>query len=398
MSLISKSKQTVAENLYVLSRTRKIYPQDLVLPEWKLVQEEYTEHADGCWLDKAQCSFINAILFQKAPYFVLSRHSFRTLCRGDENWTPSIGMKNENWAKFLLEVVKGGFVALEHETKFGVRVYRVVHETLLGFLSVNLESRRQEVITYAEMYKNDEDLPLGDSLGDRGRGHRVQTKTKSLEGEREGEKGLTPTLPPASPGIGAKVEDSLGEKETFIPRAIMSEDRIVSCEQLIKCQELMTWFARGSITLTKFETDFLSSNIDGLVKHHRGLTDKKVGVLEPLYAKHSKKIINAEREKAATLLEDFIRYECQSEDPSVIENAFSASHGLAAFTLRSVNLLELIELLLKEKAKWQGLSNTVPPLGEGPNSISQTSWIPKQTRAPLVGIEMDDEEPWSVSS
>src|SRR4051812_17869771 len=104
-SLITSSRQTGTEGLFVLSQTRKLTRKDLYHPEWKMLASEYREHKDSPWVERALITLINAIYNQRRKYFLMPRRSTRKLLQSDMNWKPRIGLKNENFKKLIKAAV-----------------------------------------------------------------------------------------------------------------------------------------------------------------------------------------------------------------------------------------------------------------------------------------------------
>lgn len=178
MSIITESRQVAAEHLFVLSRTRKIEVQDLQLPEWKLLAEEYLEHERSEWLERAIISLINSLFFQRVVFFLMSRRSFRKLCRTDRNWKKSIGLKDENFKKLIQEAVLRKFILVEEKLPNDIWVWKVVHPALLSHITVDIPAQKAAVTAYAKLFKSTDDLPEGTSKGN-------QDKDKDIEREKD---------------------------------------------------------------------------------------------------------------------------------------------------------------------------------------------------------------------
>lgn len=165
MSIITDSRQIAAEHLFVLSRTRKIETQDLELPEWKFLLEEYNVHRRSVWIERALISLINAIVFQRLVFFLMSRRLFRELCRTDMNWSKPIGLKDENYRKLVQEAILRKFIQVEEKLPNGNWVWRVIHPTLLNHIAIDLELQKKSVTDYAKLFRNPADLAQGTSKG-----------------------------------------------------------------------------------------------------------------------------------------------------------------------------------------------------------------------------------------
>jgi len=182
-SVMRPSKQKIANNLLVLEKTKTIREEDLIHPEWAELLDDYKEYASASWDEKALLSMVNAIVFHRRVFFVLSRDNFGALVRGDKNWKRRVGMKNSNWSKFLLVAVSSELIrCVKKPSGRAPGVFEVINKDLLSWIQVDFAAQKRECLEYVESIGrasrqklqgvletpfNTENLEQGDRKGDR---------------------------------------------------------------------------------------------------------------------------------------------------------------------------------------------------------------------------------------
>lgn len=152
MAKLKMNLDELKKELIVLKYTRKITKDDLRLPEWVEMHEDYREITAAT--DKAVLSIKNAILFQRRAVFCLTREATRELVTNDRNWKSKAGLSNDNWPVIIKLLVDVGLVKLIKAGSYKTpSVYEVVEKDLLKSLQIDVEEQRREAIHFAERFQ-----------------------------------------------------------------------------------------------------------------------------------------------------------------------------------------------------------------------------------------------------
>lgn len=145
------SKQKTANNLLMLEKTKTIREEDLIHPEWSELLGDYKERSSASWDEKALLSMVNAIVFHRRVFFVLSRDNFGNLIRGDKNWKRGVGMKNSNWAKFLRIATASELIqCIKPPTGRSPGVFEVISKELLSWIRVDFSNQKKECLEFVQ--------------------------------------------------------------------------------------------------------------------------------------------------------------------------------------------------------------------------------------------------------
>ena len=112
MSFIKRAIQKANSKLITLKSTKYTHEEDLELPQWQFLKDEYTECQTEPWLTKAVLSICNSIIYQQRVFFVLTKKSARELFKSDKNWKKPIGLKDENYKKLIQELTESDLIRL----------------------------------------------------------------------------------------------------------------------------------------------------------------------------------------------------------------------------------------------------------------------------------------------
>lgn len=140
------------EELVILQETRLITEQDLKIPEWYELHQEYqTAKSD---VVKITISVKNAILFQKRLYFCLTRKSIRKLIENDQNWDTKPKFTDSNYKailKFLCDDFK--IMSLFQENDYmRPSIYKTEDMSLINTLVINPEKQLKQTQDFVSKY------------------------------------------------------------------------------------------------------------------------------------------------------------------------------------------------------------------------------------------------------
>lgn len=149
MSKLSTKLDELKKNLFVLKHTRKITKDDLRLPEWYEMAEDYK--VISATIDKAVLSVKNAIIYQRRLIFCLTRNETRNLVNNDPNWKTKSGLSNENYQAVIKVLIDVGLIKeIKKGSTKSPSVYEVTDLDVLKALNLNIEEQRQEVFKFVE--------------------------------------------------------------------------------------------------------------------------------------------------------------------------------------------------------------------------------------------------------
>ena len=301
MSLIKKNKEAVALAGIVLKNTKQINQADIESDHaWATVAKEYDENQGGTWFEKAQVVLINMIVYHRKGAFVLTRETFAEACRNDKNWKRKIGLKDENWPKFLYQA--SGIIEVVKKVKNPksgrlIYIYKVVMPELLSLLNVQIE----EQISNAENFILNNNLLEGTLEGtkvgnteeevEKDRDTEMDTeqdeKLENLSGTVHCTSSVFSALPNPNPPL-APAEQTVSDqsKETKLstlatPKATGSvTGEAQSFKDFIKTQSLdrrISYCLMSEYLPQKYEDKFLDFQL--LVQNGNSLSEKQVSMV-----------------------------------------------------------------------------------------------------------------------
>lgn len=165
MSKYDKIIEKLEQDAVILQYVKTIQKEDLVLPEWFELNEDYktTTHS----LAKVIITIRNSILFQKRIFFCITRKSLRELIESDINWGQEKGsFKNEKYS-YIIKLLTQDFQIMKlvqkAVNKRSVDVYQLTDESLLKHLKIDESKQLEQTISFANKFNN---LNIGDRKGD----------------------------------------------------------------------------------------------------------------------------------------------------------------------------------------------------------------------------------------
>lgn len=175
LNLAAKVEQT-KKDMICLKYTKLIQAEDLKLPAWLLLNDEYLalQEADSCV--KAVLTILNSVIYQHRVVFCITRNSLRILLKQDKNWKTPPGFRNGHYKKILKHLFE--YVREVKNPKGrgdSVLVCQVIDKELLSFLQVDVDKQMAEAIAFISRDQS------GDQLGDVG----ARTKELVVSSEKE---------------------------------------------------------------------------------------------------------------------------------------------------------------------------------------------------------------------
>lgn len=165
MARISKKLEEAKGGLVMLKYTKKILDDDLKIPQWKDLKEDYDDTEDS--IDRVVLSIKNSIMSQKRVYFCITREGIGELVRGDKNWQHA-GFDNNKYKsvlKLINEVGLAKAIVKGHGRK--PYVFQVIDKELITYFGVNLRKQRMQALRF-----------VGDKTAD----YKTDTVASSKEG------------------------------------------------------------------------------------------------------------------------------------------------------------------------------------------------------------------------
>lgn len=144
-------------DLVHLEMTTTLTKENLRLPEWKMLQEDYqlVKDSGDAAVGRYMCSVLNAILSQKRIYFALTRDGVAALVRNDPNFKS--GFDNSLYASLILQLTEKQKILqlLEKGTsKWSPAAYKLVDKNYLKFIQINENEQKQQTLDFIR--KNNE--------------------------------------------------------------------------------------------------------------------------------------------------------------------------------------------------------------------------------------------------
>lgn len=164
MSKYDKTIEKLEQDAIILQYVKTIQKEDLVLPEWFELNEDYKTAKHP--LAKVIITIRNSILFQRRIFFCLTRKTLRSLLEVDENWEIKGKFKNEKYS-YLMKLLTETFgiikLAQKNSNSRGLDVYQVIDQSLLKYLKIDENKQFEQTVTFVSKYK---ELTKGDQKRD----------------------------------------------------------------------------------------------------------------------------------------------------------------------------------------------------------------------------------------
>lgn len=159
MARLKDKLDKLKENLVVLKHTKTIREEDLNLPEWYELKQDYDEITDA--KDRVVVSIKNSILFQRRLVFCLTRETTRELIKNDKNWKKTVGLSNDYWSQINYILFNSGLVELVQKSngKGQATIYKVIDKDILKTLQVNFDEQMKEVVDFANANRSSDKKP-----------------------------------------------------------------------------------------------------------------------------------------------------------------------------------------------------------------------------------------------
>lgn len=189
MTRLQQQLKDSREQLITLRYTKTIQPDDLKLPEWMLLSEEY-KLGDGAPRDlKVITSILNSCLLQHRLVFVLTRRTLRRVVEEDENWAKR-GFRNNQYTEILRTMHTCGiFERISQEDSQKPSIWKIIDPEWTALIAVDANAQAKEALQFIQNNGDHKGDQLGNRNGD-----------QDLEQEREVFSGrVSPNGPDTSP-------------------------------------------------------------------------------------------------------------------------------------------------------------------------------------------------------
>lgn len=155
MSKFDKTVEKLEQDAIILQYVKTITEQDLVLPEWYELNEDYKTNSHP--LSKVIITIRNSILFQRRIFFCMTRKSLRELIDKDLNWKVKGKFTNEKYS-YIIRLLTKEFsilkIAQKTTNKRGVDVYQVIDSSILKHLQIDENKQFEQTITFANKFNS----------------------------------------------------------------------------------------------------------------------------------------------------------------------------------------------------------------------------------------------------
>lgn len=189
-TLILKLKEDKLPRLVTLSKARFITEEDVEIHfAWEYLKEGYEEiekDLNAQWVDKAQHSILNSIVYQQRIYFCFERDNVRSLLSSDKNWEKPLKLDNNNYGYMIGELIKKDIIKLHDDTK-KPHIYKVIHPEVLKMIKIDSEEiQLSQVIDYRDNNPRYKDKNISDGKSD-GKSDVEKKRIREEENECESE-------------------------------------------------------------------------------------------------------------------------------------------------------------------------------------------------------------------
>lgn len=277
MARLKAKLDELKKDLIVLKHTRKITKDDLKLPEWYELNEDYKEVTSA--VDKAVVSIKNSIMFQRREYFCLVRESTREMINTDRNWKSKSGLSNDNWPA-ILKVLTSNEVGLVRVVKEGSfkapTVYQVIDKDILKVLKIDSEQQRREALEFAERFQAQD--RKSDNKPDT-----VGSRKNVVDSCNSGTEQKASSV--STPDADNELDENLDNEQQAASPVASDSGLIINPRVNIEHQQLLeTCLAVPAAKLSGFEKEFLSDKADRLIRYG-SFSPNMVPVLKKIAAK-----------------------------------------------------------------------------------------------------------------
>lgn len=154
MFKITDARDKDTQGLVNLTYTRFISKQDMVLPEWKWLSQQYKDVEGAKNRDsvlKVALSIVNSMIFQRRAVFCLTRDTVEKFYKDDRNWTKELGWNSKYYSEAIGFLCRQGIIeniSYVGENQRKPHIYKVISKDILNFFTLDVNLQTQQCLDF----------------------------------------------------------------------------------------------------------------------------------------------------------------------------------------------------------------------------------------------------------